>query len=170
MMRAMTTPTNRLDRRMNERRLQLGIRWKEVADDADITYQTLGQLRKGRPVSDLTISNVERALHWEPGSIRTIQEGGAPSPLEPDPPEGTASAWDGVLEGPTTPLRDEEVLRWRTGETGRRYRLEIPDEDVNVEYTFSATEAPEEVIEDLRDLLEPHRAAVRQLERRRARR
>lgn len=89
----------------------------------------------------------------------------------PDPAEEVeAPAWDGELEGPTTPLRDEEVLRWRTGETGRRYRLEVPTEDVNVEYTFSATETPEEVIEDLRDLLEPHRAAVRQLERRRARR
>lgn len=39
MMAAMTTPADRLDQRLNERRLQLGIRWKEVADEADITYK-----------------------------------------------------------------------------------------------------------------------------------
>lgn len=79
--------------------------------------------------------------------------------------------WDGELVGPSDVLREDERLYWRDEPRGRRYRLADADDDaIHAEYRFAPGETPEEVIEDLRDLLGPHRVAVEQMERRRARR
>jgi transcriptional regulator with XRE-family HTH domain len=170
-MAAMETTAQRLDRLMDARRLELGLRWKRLADDAGISQQTMLQLRKGHTVSDLTITRAERALEWAPGSISAILDGGDPTPLREDKPETNETItvhWDGELTGPTDPLETGEILRWRQTDAGREYKLTAGD--VSVEYTFEPDETPEDVIEDLRDLLEPHRVAVEQLKRRRARR
>lgn len=90
----------------------------------------------------------------------------------PPPPQEVVavSQWEEEIRAPSPPLLGEEVLMWRHTSTGRRYRLEIPSEEVSVEHTFEPHEAPGEVIEDLRDLLEQHRVSAQQMGRRRARR
>lgn len=89
MMNLMTTAETfaRLDALMNERRLELGLRWGTVAELADISVQTLGAVRKGsNPPSDLTKRGIEKALQWETGSINHILAGGEPI-LDGRPPQ-----------------------------------------------------------------------------------
>jgi len=71
----------RLDRYINERRLELGpIRLQEVARLAGISVPTLTALRKGTNVpTEDTKHGVERALQWAPGSIDRILAGGEPA-------------------------------------------------------------------------------------------
>src|SRR5690606_40483070 len=83
-MTPMTPAAQRLDALIDKRRLELGLRWKGIAERAGITHQTLLQLRKGEPVSDLTVARTEQALQWQNGSIQRILEGGDPLPAPSD--------------------------------------------------------------------------------------
>lgn len=79
---------NALDRHMNGRRKDLGLRWLDVAQRGGITTQTLRELRAGaREPRELTKAAIERALEWEPGSVDAILAGGEPTPV-PQPVEG----------------------------------------------------------------------------------
>lgn len=70
---------------MNERRLQLGMEWKDVATKTGVSYETLRNLRLGkRKASELTIRRLEDALQWKHGSIDAILAGGDPTPAEQD--------------------------------------------------------------------------------------
>lgn len=72
----------RLARYMEERALDLGLTWREVAARADISIETLRLLRTGgdgaRP---LTMRAVDSALEWTPGSVQKILGGGEPEDL-----------------------------------------------------------------------------------------
>lgn len=170
----MNKNAQRLDVLMDRRRLDRVMRWKDVATEVGVTQQTLLEARKGKVRSDLTAAGIERFMEWAPGSVRAVLEGRNPTPL---PAEAEAGAgplaasvlvWEGELRAPEDPLHDGEVLRWRKDRDGRRYRLE--DGPMSVEYVFGADEVPEEVIDDLRDLLDQYRVHARVMERRRARR
>lgn len=113
-----------LDARMDQRRLRLGLKWKQVAELAGITQQTLLELRKERVVSDVTVSRVERALQWAPGSIAAIRSGQEPTEVDPDPDPVGPEWWQGELVGPTDLLHEGERLRWRDRGNGRVYELE----------------------------------------------
>lgn len=70
---------------MEQRRIELGIEWKDVATRANVSYETIRHLRKGtRAISALKARHIEEALEWEPGSIQDVLEGGEPTPLKPD--------------------------------------------------------------------------------------
>ncbi len=159
---------------MDQRRLELGLRWKQVTTRADITHQTLLQLRKGAEVSDLTVANVERALEWQPGSIERIRSGREPERAaapDADPQPAPAPQWEGERVGPDDLLHEDERLLWKDEASGRFYRLADKDDaSVHAEHLFYPGETPPEVIDDLRDLLAPYRVAKTQMERRRARR
>jgi hypothetical protein len=166
----MTTTAQRLDALIDRRRLDLGLRWKEVADIVGVTQTTLLEARKGIRISDMTASGIERFMDWKPGSVYRILDGSNPIDMEADadPLTASASTWDGELRAPEGPLRDSELLRWRMVERGCLYRLD--DGPISVEYTFGADETPVDVIEDLRDLLDQYRVNAKAMERRRARR
>lgn len=74
----------RLASLMNDRRLELDMKWDEVAAAARIKPPTLRAIRNGmnRP-SDLTARGLDRALDWEPGSVEAILAGGEPTPMQP---------------------------------------------------------------------------------------
>lgn len=158
----MNTTAQRLDALMDERRLELGLRWKAVTEKAGITHQTLLQLRKGAEVSDLTVANVERALGWEAGSIRAITAGGDPaarraSDADPQPaPE--ARWWDGEIIGPSDPLREGEELRWRNEDGRRIYELTV--RGLSFEAGLGLDTTPAGVIGDLRRTLAERVAQV----------
>jgi hypothetical protein len=81
-------PYTRLDEAMRLRRLTLGMKtWRELAQAAGISYETLRALRngEGRP-ADATVHGLERALQWEAGSIEGILAGGDPRPAGTLPP------------------------------------------------------------------------------------
>jgi transcriptional regulator with XRE-family HTH domain len=69
----------RLAAAMNRRRLDLGIRWREVAQRAGMTEQNLIKIRKG--VTNLTEdagAAIERALRWQAGSVAAVIMGDEP--------------------------------------------------------------------------------------------
>ena len=72
----------RLARYMEDRALDLGLTWREVAKRADISIETLRLLRAGddgaRP---LTMRAVDGALEWRPGSVQRILDGGEPEDI-----------------------------------------------------------------------------------------
>lgn len=73
---------------MDARRRELRLRWRDVADAAGISYETLRTIRRGHydGMRPLTETGIEQALRWAPGSIATILAGGAPPPIpKPEP-------------------------------------------------------------------------------------
>lgn len=169
----MNPTAQRLDTLIDRRRLDRGLRWKDVADEVGVTQQTLLEARKGRQLSDLTASGIERFMEWQPGSVHRVLDGGDPIDKEAgaDPLTAPVETWDARLVGPEGVVDEGEVLMWRDTPTGRLYRLaDAEDTRVHTEYEFPPGETPEQVIDDLRGLLYPHRANVHQMERRRARR
>lgn len=73
----------RLAQHMDARRLQLDLRWADVATAARVTTETLRQARVGPgEIRPLTRRGIERALWWESGSVNAVLAGGEPTPLE----------------------------------------------------------------------------------------
>lgn len=79
----MSRPHERLDRAMNQRRLELHMNWREVARGAGISYEALRAIRRGdsRP-TELTARGIDAALQWAPGSVLKVLKDGAPTPVE----------------------------------------------------------------------------------------
>lgn len=71
-----------LGREVRRRRRELGFRTlDDFARAARIGARTLGTLERGEaPVSEETLSVVELALRWEPGSCAAILSGGRATP------------------------------------------------------------------------------------------
>jgi hypothetical protein len=66
---------------MNERRVDLGLRWTDVAEAGDVSPETLRAVRRNSaPLRDLTKAGIERGLRWSRGSVDRILAGGDPSP------------------------------------------------------------------------------------------
>lgn len=96
-----TPPPHRLDEHMDARRLDLRMTWREVADAASISPETIRAVRRGDNVpGDITRRGLEDALRWEPGSINRILAGGDPTPL---PEAGAARS------GPALPADDPRL-------------------------------------------------------------
>ena len=107
-------PYERLDRLMNDRRLELDMSWTEVIERSGIKGPTLNALRKGTNVpTDKTKRGVERALEWRPGSIDKVLAGEGPDPV---PPSIRVSGVE--FEVPTPPGQD---LARQPGESGFAY-------------------------------------------------
>lgn len=72
----------RLARYMEDRALDLGLTWREVAARAGISIETLRLLRTGADgARPLTMRAVDAALEWRPGSVQRILGGGEPRDL-----------------------------------------------------------------------------------------
>lgn len=83
---------SQLDFWMNERRLELGLDWQQVADAAGITRQALLDIRKGGNMRSKTEHALEAALHWSRGSISAIRKpDGQPTKIENRVEQATAS-------------------------------------------------------------------------------
>lgn len=93
----------RLARLMNERRLELDMKWDEVAAAAGIKPPTLRAVRNGtsKP-SPLTARGIDRALSWTPGSTEAVLGGGEP----------TATVYgSATIRAAETPVPTDEELR-----------------------------------------------------------
>ena len=79
----------RLAELMEERRLDLGLYWQDVADAAvaagfKLSLKTLHSVRAGTAgIRPLTQRAIEAGLQWEHGSIQRIEEGGDPVNARP---------------------------------------------------------------------------------------
>ncbi|MDX3170070.1 helix-turn-helix transcriptional regulator [Streptomyces scabiei] len=87
----MPEPHERLDEAMNQRRLELRLKWRDLAEAAGITYEALRAIRRGesRP-TEFTARALDAVLRWAPGGVYAILDGGGPSPLQPVTGEGQA--------------------------------------------------------------------------------
>jgi transcriptional regulator with XRE-family HTH domain len=75
---------------MEKRRLELRLKWTQVAEQADMSQAGLGAIRRGeRSPSSLARARIEHALQWEPGSVDAIIAGGDPANARP-PAEATS--------------------------------------------------------------------------------
>lgn len=85
----------RLDQAMDERRLELALKWRQVAERADLTAFHLQRIRSGKvKLSKDAAAAIDRSMEWERGSAwRVYYEDGEPALLRPTPgappiPEG----------------------------------------------------------------------------------
>lgn len=77
------TPRERLARLMDERRDDLELHWNEVAELAGLTREGLRKIRYGiAGIQTTSKHGLEKALHWERGSINAILAGGNPTPIQ----------------------------------------------------------------------------------------
>src|SRR5262252_4141700 len=68
---------------MDARRLELGLTWRQVADRAGISYETIRQLRAGKHVRALTARKLDGALQWAPGTVWEMMHGSHANPAQP---------------------------------------------------------------------------------------
>lgn len=91
MQREKTAPTM-LAEVMNERRVELRMKWDEIATEAQITPAYLRKIRTGEVrASDLTTARLEDVLKWPPGTIDALESGQRPprpTQQETPPPAG----------------------------------------------------------------------------------
>lgn len=81
----------RLSEAMEKRRLELRMKWTQVADRAGMSQAGLGAIRRGeRSPSPLTRARIEDALLWGAGSIDAILAGG--DPVKSSPAAGVSTA------------------------------------------------------------------------------
>ena len=74
----------RLAELMDERRAELRLRWRDVADLGGVSYEVLRAVRHGTgEIRRLTQRGIEDGLKWAPGSVQDILDGGEPRPAEP---------------------------------------------------------------------------------------
>ncbi|MDX8050437.1 hypothetical protein SK571_13680 [Lentzea sp. BCCO 10_0798] len=84
----------RLDDAMDARRLDLGLEWREVAEQGGISYETLRAARRGTSnIPTKTRRAIERGLRWSPGSVTEVLAGRQPVP------EGRALMTGEIAEG-----------------------------------------------------------------------
>lgn len=63
----------RLDRAFNDRRLELRLRWVNIASRARMSVTNLNLIRKGKvAVTELSAANLEDAFEWPRGRIAEI--------------------------------------------------------------------------------------------------
>ena len=78
----MDTDRAQLDTTLNQRRLQLGLRWVAVARRAGMTPQNLNRIRNGEiSLSENAAAGIERALEYVAGTLAS----GNPVPSEDQP-------------------------------------------------------------------------------------
>lgn len=67
---------------MEKRRIELRLKWTQVAERADLSQAGLGAIRRGeRHPSALTRARIDHALRWVPGSVDRVLDGGEPTPI-----------------------------------------------------------------------------------------
>ncbi|MFF8980216.1 hypothetical protein ACF08A_25815 [Streptomyces cellulosae] len=132
----MSELAQRRDEAMNRRRLELGMTWRQVAAAARISYETLRAVRKGDTAGgELTLSSIEKALHWSPGAFADIDSGHEPLPLAddtgPDPepavrppigPDPRAQAFLTILQGEPPHVQDAVLRGLQDGRTSSQGR------------------------------------------------
>lgn len=73
----------RLAEHMEDRRVELRLRWSDVAKAAGVTTETLRQVRYGNSaIQPLTRRAIEEGLRWGRGSVQTILAGGEPTAVQ----------------------------------------------------------------------------------------
>ena len=96
----------RLASLMDDRRLELGLRWRDVAEAGGISYEALRDIRNGSGgIRRLTEHAIDTGLQWEPGTVARILAGGDPAPVRGT--RSTAPAPDEPVADPAADAGDD---------------------------------------------------------------
>ncbi len=97
--------TERLQQAMEDARLELGVKWEDIATRAGVSTSTLHRFRKGEgPRTAETTRRIEKAYGWPRGYIDALTEG------RESPPD--------------VPVEPESEPRWQVGTTEKLDELE----------------------------------------------
>lgn len=93
----MTWDWPRLAAAIKDRRDELGLTQKGLADETGVTSTTIRNLEGGRTFSRLppSVRPMEMALGWAPGSVKAILEGGTPTLVTGEEPPPVATDDEG---------------------------------------------------------------------------
>src|SRR4051812_2419692 len=81
-MHKQSAPRERLAQYLGDRRVELGLRWADVAQRAGLSTETLRQIRQtNSDIRPLSRKGLEDALEWGRGSIAAILRGDEPTEL-----------------------------------------------------------------------------------------
>lgn len=88
----------RLAALMDERRAELRLRWRDVAELGGLSYEVIRAVRNGTgDIRLLTQRGIEDGLKWQQGSVRAILNGDDPVPVPDAPPsDDERDAWLGL--------------------------------------------------------------------------
>ena len=97
---------------MDDRRLELGLRWRDVAEAGGVSYEALRDVRNGTGgIRRLTEHAIEVGLQWTAGSVQGILAGRDPLPTGsepvPAPAVDTATAADSATAADVTDAADD---------------------------------------------------------------
>jgi len=140
-----TTPEARarLAALMEERRLELGLRWQDVVDAAiaagfKLSLKALHSARAGTAgVRPLTQRAIEAGLQWEHGSFQRSLDGGGPVPLaaapavaepEPESPADDADVTTNVVLAAINPIERQVLAEIHAHPGGTPAELIFADE------------------------------------------
>lgn len=76
----------RLGEAVARRRVRLGMTQDQLADEADVSTNTVRHVEQGGRARMLTLPKMEAALQWEPGSCSAVLEGQQPVEIGARPP------------------------------------------------------------------------------------
>lgn len=94
----------RLGALMDQRRLELGLRWQDVADGGGVSLKALHSARTGNAsIRPLTQRAIEDGLRWEHGSIQRVLDDGEPIALRAVTEVELADATEQDHEPPADP-------------------------------------------------------------------
>ena len=177
-----TEAWQRLATKLVERRASLRPDWSErtiFARDTGLSYRSISDLETARRSNYKAswLVKVERAYQWGPGSIQRILGGGdatpaaevvagAPPAASADPQAAPSADWEGELVGPSGPVLEGEVLRWKRNPDRDTLVYELAHGDVSMSTGFFPHETPEDVIDELREQVEQIELRSKQRERR----
>jgi transcriptional regulator with XRE-family HTH domain len=111
---------------MAQRREERGLRWKDVAEIAGVTTETLRQIRNGggETIRPLTRTGLEKAMLWASGSVQAVLEGRDPTPL-PLPVGPLPQDAEHVAGGEASASGDPEDVITELVRTARRLADEV---------------------------------------------
>lgn len=116
----------RLDQEMNDRRLQLDLTWKQVAERAGITEFHLQRIRSGKAgLTDRAASKIDRSMGWKLGSTKQLYNTGSEPALASAQTRTAPPIPDGVMVDPAdwaamTAQERTELVKLVTGVRRRR--------------------------------------------------
>lgn len=143
---------------MEQRRIDLRLRWEEIAAMAGISTAHLRKFRRGEGgLGAVATARLEEALEWAPGSLRSIESG-----LDPLPLQRNATVRPSTVEAkaivPSGPAPEPRQVAGRT------------IEDIQTEIAeIMSRMTPEEIARFERDIAEEEEELARVIMQRRLR-
>lgn len=113
-----------------QRRTALGMTQADLAQAAEITVRTIGSVERDETwPRKKTLTAIERALGWAPGSLEQIRDGGDPTPLDTTSGDGGADTPHHVGIPDPAKVGDGEFIDTRQGQdlTSLRASMRVLD-------------------------------------------